>query len=141
MGNPSTVVRVVGGIVAVVVLVVGGIWLGAQLRPDGARALAPSGTLMEVHLADDTVYLGDVTNESEAYLQLTGAAVIVPEQGDAATTYRVQPLTGDPYSLVGPVAIARDRIAILGVVSAGSAVERAYQDALAGAEEPTPAPS
>lgn len=96
---------------------------------------------MEIHLADGTVYLGDVTNESEAYLQLRGAALIVPEQGNAGTAYRVQPLTGDPYSLVGPVVIARDRVALIGVVSAGSAVERAYQDALAGAGEPTPSPS
>lgn len=141
MGVSSTVLRALGVIVLLGALVVGGLWVGAQLRADGARALAPAGTLMEVHLEDGTVYLGDVTNESDAYLQLSAAAVIVPEQGEEEATYRVQPLTGEPYSLVGPVAIARDRISLIGVVSAGSPVQLAYQDAMAGASMPSPTPS
>ena len=55
--------RALGAIAVLVALVAGGLWVGAQVRADGARALAPSGTLMEVHLEDGTVYLGDVTNE------------------------------------------------------------------------------
>lgn len=123
-----------------VALLVGGVVVGALLRGDPVDRLAPPGALMEIHLADGSVYLGDLTSQTDDYLELAGPAVVVAgaAEGDAAT-YRVIPLAEDPYFVVGPALLSREQVTLVGAVAAGSSVERAYQDAMAeGAPESSP---
>lgn len=124
-----------------VALLVGGLWVGSFVRGDQIDRVAPDGALLEVQLADGTVYLGALEDEGD-YLVLSGPAVIVPGSSEEETTsYTVQPLSGDPYSILGPILIDRDRVTFIGAVSAGSGIERAYLDAISGTSQETPAPS
>lgn len=120
--------------VALAALVVIGVLIGVLLRPAGPTGLAPSGSLIEVHTADGTVYLGDLVDDADGYLRLEAPAVVLPEVGDdGEASYRVVRLDADPYGLVGPVIIPREQAMLIGAVGAGSSIERAYLDALAGA--------
>ena len=106
-------------------------------------SLAPRGSLIEVHLTDGTVYLGDLVGDEGGYLRLEAPAVVLPETAEGgAASYRVTALTADPYGLVGPVIIPREQATLIGAVAAGSSIEGAYLDAMSGAQpSPSPEPS
>jgi hypothetical protein len=141
MGRSAGINRIAALAVLGIALLAGGLWIGSIVRGDQIDRLAPDGALLEVHLADGTVYLGALEDEGD-YLQLTGPAVIVPGSTEEETTsYAVQPLSGDPYRIVGPILIDPARVAFIGAVSAGSGIERAYHDAMSAQPEGSPAPS
>lgn len=131
------------GLAALAVAVLaGGVAVGILVRGDAVDQLAPAGSLMEVHLADGSVYLGDLTDQTDDYLELTGPATVIPGEGEGeAATYRVVPLAADPYFLIGPALLSREQVSVVGAVSAGSPIERAYQDAMASSgSEASPSP-
>jgi len=138
MGRTFPVVRTAALVALATVLLAAGLWVGSTLRGDEIDGLAPDGSLMEVHLTDGSVYLGALESNGDS-LTLTGPAVIVPGSTDqGTTTYAVEPLAGDPYSIAGPILVARDRVAFIGAVRAGSGIEGAYLDAMSGGPEETP---
>jgi len=141
MGRTFPLTRIAALAVLAAVLLAGGLWVGSILRGDEIDRLAPDGSLVEVHLADGTVYLGALEADDD-YLTLTGPAVVVPGSADdETTTYAVEPLSGDPYSIAGPILIERERVSLVGAVRAGSAIERAYHDAMGADATESPAPS
>lgn len=128
--SPIRIGLAVAGLAALVAL---GILIGSLLSPAGPMSLAPSGSLIEVHTTDGTVYLGDLVDDGDGFLRLEAAAVVLPESGTGGTaTYRVTPLSADPYALVGPVIIPRESATLVGAVAAGSTIEQAYRDAMNG---------
>lgn len=134
---------VTGGLVSLiaVTIVMLGLVAGGALRDQGFRALAPGGSLFQVQLSGGAVYVGDLVNESDDLLTLGAPAVVLQDSSQGSqTTYRVVPLSAEPHSLAGSVLIPRNQVMIVGVVAAGSPIERAYLDAMTHTG-PTPSPS
>lgn len=129
----SSTIRTALVIVALAALAAVGLLIGSLVRPVGPTSLAPSGSLIEVHTTDGTVYLGDLVDDADGYLRLEAPAVVLPEAAAEAASYRVVPLSADPYGLVGPVIVPREQAMLIGAVAAGSSIERAYLDAVGGA--------
>lgn len=129
-----------GWLVAAALLLATGWAIGSRLGASGLERVAPDGSLMEVHLDDGSVYLGAVDASEDGWI-LSDPAIVVPEGAEGPeTSYAVQPLSGDPYGIGGPILIPRDRVLFLGGVRAGSGIEAAYQTAMSGGGE-TPPPS
>lgn len=128
-------------VAAAAALLIAGWAIGSRLGANDLSAIAPAGSLMEIHLDDGSVYVGSLEPADESWV-LTDPAVVLPTSttgGEAS--YSVQPLTGDPYGIGGPILIPRERVLFLGGVRAGSGIEAAYRAALAGSgQNPTPSP-
>ena len=79
MRNSFTMRNIALAVLAAVLIVGAGITAGAMIRGGPVQRLAPGGALVEVHLADGSVFLGSLREETNDYLTLTGGAIVIPQ--------------------------------------------------------------
>lgn len=137
---PSTIARTGIVIVLLAAVVVAGVLVGIALRSSLPGGFAANGSLVEVHLADGTVYLGIFQGTPDGYLRLEAPAVVLPETAAEGTSYRVAMLSGEPYGLAGGILIRAEQAVLIGAVADGTGIEQAYR-AAEGGETPAPSPS
>ena len=133
---------------AIAVALVAIVWIGSVVGSSmfgrGPAGHLVGGGLAEIHMADGTLYLGEIVSERDGFLQISGAAVVIPDAGSSgsASQLLVQLLTGDPYALGGDILIASDHVTLVGAVIPGSGLEKAYRQATgeggSGAASPSP---
>ncbi len=134
-------------VLVAVVLIVAGVRIGWSLVSGGPIGeLARGAALQEVHLANGTVYVGQLTAEDGGYLKLTDPAVLrqqASSEGASASASQliVQALFTDPYDSTGPVLIPRDQVTLVANVTSGSGLANAYDQALHGGTQPQPTPT
>jgi hypothetical protein len=127
---PAWAIAVIAG----VVLIAGGALIGSRLIGRGTtETVAAEGDLFEVQVTSGTVYVGRFISDRDGYIRLGRAALIAARQSaSAAPQYAVQGLGIEPHNLAGDILIGREQVVIAGPVQNGSALERAYHDALGG---------
>ena len=134
-----------GGGWALVAIAAGAVTLGVVagllFTRGSPERFSSSEALVEIQLTDGSVYVGLITDEQADRLFVEGPAVVLPQGSGQSRTYLVQPLSRDPYSVEGSIVMMRDAVAFIGRIIPGSAIERAYRDAMNPASSSSPAAS
>jgi hypothetical protein len=127
------------GVAVALLLGVLGFTIGRQIATSEAPGQPiAGGTLIEVHLASDTIILGIFVSQADGRLVLAEPAQVTDLETFAELD--VLPLSRRPTSIEGNLLIERAQIEFVGAVEADSSLSEAYVEAT-GVDITKPSPS
>jgi hypothetical protein len=110
--------------------------VGGRLVGGGPVARLASGSVVELHLQNGEVLVGQLVSEDGDYLRLRSPASLTAPAGVPSPNnvrWVVRMLRNDPFSIASDVLVPHDQIAFLGAVAAPSSLAAAYIQAAGGA--------
>jgi hypothetical protein len=129
--------RLLAGILAVlaiVVLTLVGLRLGASLLSPGAAAEFSTLTDLQQVQTPSATYLGRVVSDRDGYVRLTGPAIIRTQPApsgspDGEQQVVVQLLQSEPYGVAGDLLIPREQVLAIANVADDAGLRDAYAQA------------